>query len=84
MTKIQIESIENGYILSWYEDEEDVNGNVVKEEKKEVVEELDVLEGENETMVRLLTRIAEHFGITYDKYKENNLNIAFDKKGHKL
>lgn len=84
MMKIQIESIENGYIISYYEDEEDANGNLVKEEKREVFEELDVFEGENETMVRLLTRVADFFGVTYDKYKENNLNITFDKKGHKL
>lgn len=76
MWKLRIEKIENGYILSH---DEEVEDNVF-ETMKEVIEEED---DEKVAMKRLLEKVAEFFGIQYDKYAEKNLNITWDKKGHR-
>lgn len=73
MWKVEIEKIDNGYILSWKEEIE--NGTFRTE--KEVIEEDDT---EKETMSRLLHRIAEFFGDNYDKYGAGNLKISWNKK----
>jgi hypothetical protein len=41
-------------------------------------------ETEKETIKLLLYRIAEEFGEGYDKFGKENLNITFDRKGHKV
>jgi hypothetical protein len=41
-------------------------------------------ETEKETLQLLLYRIAEEFGFGYDKFSKENINITFDKKGHKV
>jgi len=79
MWELKIDKIENGFILSRKEE--------IDENKFEIVKEV-IAEGcnedEKETMTRLLERIAEYFGIQHDKYAEDNLNIAWNKKGRKL
>ncbi|MEO5366085.1 MAG: hypothetical protein H7831_06970 [Magnetococcus sp. WYHC-3] len=39
---------------------------------------------EQDCMKRLLEAVAEHFGYSYDKFKSDNLNISWDRKGHKV
>jgi len=39
---------------------------------------------EHDLFRRLLERVAEHFGYEYNKYGFENLNIKFDKPGHKV
>uniref|UniRef100_A0A6M3LKA8 Uncharacterized protein n=1 Tax=viral metagenome TaxID=1070528 RepID=A0A6M3LKA8_9ZZZZ len=40
--------------------------------------------GEDDCMKRLLEAVAEHFGYSYNKYGKNNINVTFDKLGHKV
>jgi hypothetical protein len=37
-----------------------------------------------DTMCRLLTKVAECYGYSYDKFSSTNLNVSFDKPGHKV
>ena len=74
MRGLRIVEGNNGYAL-YYEEE-----NVWTEEF-EVVEETDDI---NETFRVLLERVAERFGMSYDKFSSTNLNVTFDKKGHKV
>ena len=39
---------------------------------------------EHDLFRRLLERVADHFGYEYNKYGFENLNIKFDKTGHKV
>ena len=78
MYAINIEKITNGYILKW---EEEIEEKVYKGYKYVIEGEEDM--NSNETMKRLLEYIAEHFGQQYDKWGKENLNITFDKEGHK-
>ncbi len=75
---MKIEKIENGFVLSHKEEIEDGKFKTTKE----VIEEAD--NDEKETMTRLLERVAEYFGIQYDKFAADNLNITWNKKGGKL
>ena len=69
--KIIIKDADNGYIIETiYEEQKDVF----------VIEDND---DEQELTKRLLEKIAELTGVTYDKWGKNNLNITFDKEGHK-
>jgi hypothetical protein len=77
MWELKIEKIVNGFILSREEEREENKAEVVKE----TIEEGD---DERETMTRLLERVSGYFGIHYDKYAKNNLNITWNKKGRKL
>jgi transposase len=77
MWELKIEKTENGFILSHKEEIEEEKFEIIKE----VIEEGD---DEKETMKRLLERVAEYFGVRYDKYAKDNLSIAWDKKGHKI
>lgn len=62
-------------------------------EQKEVIEEDEITnnidriiykDGEKQAMTKLLFRIAEFFGIQYDKFKEDNLKITWTEVGHKI
>jgi hypothetical protein len=75
--ELKIEEVNNGYILSHEAEIEDGKFKVLKD----VIEEE---RDEKETIKRLLEKIAEYFGVHYDKYAKDNLNILWNKKGHKL
>lgn len=88
MTKIlTIEETENGYILSWEEEIFDDGDKPITKVVKKVIEEendpLDETPHGRETMTRLLEAVAEYFCYTYERYGNKNLNIKWDKKGHK-
>jgi len=74
--EITITKAGNGFILS-HEEETEYNTFTTL---KEVIEETS---SEKETMKTLLYKIAEFFGMNYDKYAKDNLLITFDKKGGK-
>ena len=78
--KLEIEKISNGFLLSW---EEEIEDRVFRNEK-ETIEETDNPNGEKEAMTKLLYRISDYFGVSYDKWKENNLKISWNKKGSKM
>ena len=76
MRELKIVEAENGYILS-FDVLMDEDGRM--ELCQNVIEE----NGDtNDLFRRLLENVAEHFGMEYDKWKSDNLNITFDKKGH--
>ena len=76
MRELKIVEAENGYILS-FDVLMDEDGHV--ELCQSVIEE----NGDtNDLFRRLLETVAEHFGMEYNKWKSDNLNITFDKKGH--
>lgn len=79
--KIEIEKVENGFILTWDENEciDDEEGC---KRCREVIEENE--SDENEAYTKLLERIADFFGKNYDRYSQTNLNIGWNKKGHKV
>lgn len=79
MLEIKIEKVEDGYTLSWHEEIDDGKW----EEKKKVVFGSDCTDQEeHEGLKNLLFTVAEYFGEHYDKWKDDNLNITFDRKGH--
>jgi len=78
MWELKIEKIENGYILSHDEEIEDGKFKTAKE----VIEEKG--DDEKEAMTQLLEKVSEYFGVQYDKFAADNLNVTWDKKGHKL
>lgn len=83
MTKFTIEKVENGFIIRDYiymDDNED--GSKKFEENVEVIETSDL--SENEELKKILYIVAEKLCYQYDKYGKENLNIQFNKKGHKL
>jgi len=77
MRELRISEANNGYVLS-YDIEQDEN---VWTEEIEVVEEID---DENDLFRRLLEKVAEYFGMEYNKWGSENVNITFDRKGHKV
>ena len=76
MKELKIIEAENGYILESVYYETDIR--LVKEYK--VVEDV---HGEPD-LIRLLENVAEYFGYEYDKFGKENINITFDKPGHKV
>lgn len=77
---IEIVQVENGYILKHREYIDEGNCRDVVE----IFETDDTDEGDHKAFIGLLYAVAELMGISYDKFKEGNLNIDFSKKGHKL
>lgn len=66
--KISITSVENGYILET--PEEDYVFQHDGDEKP--------------AFIMLVHKLAEELGFNYDKFAENNLEVSFNKKGHKI
>lgn len=77
MIDLKIIQADNGFILV----SGIINDDNTKEFQYVVVEDTD---NEQECIASMLTKVAEHFGFVYDKFSPNNLNITFDKKGHKV
>lgn len=72
-----IERVENGFMLTDRHEYEDGSSD----ESITVLEEGD---NEDETMVKLLLKVAESVGYNEDKYGSENINITFDRKGRKV
>jgi hypothetical protein len=70
--KYEIEIAENGYIIKAKSGEE--VAYYVCEESDE----------ENGAIISLLEKLGELLGYNYDKFSSTNLNISFNKKGHKV
>lgn len=78
--ELNIKKVNNGYILSWKE--QDDEGTLI--ERCEVLEE-QKFDGDSSLETKILLEfIANHFGYSYDRYGKNNLNITFDGLGHKV
>jgi len=73
----EIEKVENGFVVSH---KEEVDDEYIRVEKR-VMEEDN--HDEKKCMEVLLYHIAEYFGLQYNKFGKENLNISWDKQGHK-
>ncbi len=80
MDKIEIRTIDNGYILKSYiwEYDDEKTGKPIYLPMEEVYE-IEEDDGK-ETVIRLLEDIAEKLGFSYDKFSDKNINIKFNKK----
>lgn len=77
---LKIQESSNGFILTWQEEnEEDYE---INEYQTVVIE--DKRDDKNECIGELLYFVAEYFGVDYNKYGSDNLNIEFNKKGNKV
>ena len=77
--ELKIKSINNGFLVSWVEDWS-------SEENKDIRQQQEAIVGEDdkELLKNLFEFIAGHAGYIYDRFSKDNLNITFDKKGHKF
>lgn len=75
--ELYIKTANNGYSITG--EYKDNDGNY--EEEPYVIQEE---EDDKQTTTKLLLLIAELIGHSYNKFEEDNLNITWDKKGHKL
>lgn len=80
MNTLNIEKVENGFIFEWLEQVEEDKWKA----KKELIEVDFDLDPDKEGWIRVLKYVAEHFGVSYDRFGENNLQISFEGKGHKV
>ena len=72
---LKIKQAENGYIITLPREQDTPEGQIVIESK----------DGEEkQAFIDLVNELAEQFGFIYNKWKEDNLKISFDLKGHKL
>ncbi len=76
MLNLKIERVENGYVLTY----PDFDGEGKDIMSVNVIEDKEI---DKDTMTILLEWIATYFGENYDKFKEDNLNIQWNKKGDK-
>jgi len=76
----RIKKVNNGFIVSYPEEQEEG----MPEIKEEVFEDKDSSQwDEREVLADVFVWMADHFGFQYNKWKDNNLNIQWNKKGHK-
>lgn len=75
--KITIQDADNGWIVY------DENNKTLGTEDF-VPQSIMAFEGEDEDFKRVLEYLFYQFCRPYDKYKSDNINITFDKKGHKV
>ena len=73
-----IKKVDNGYILETPTDTDEGDGQYTSYEVVECNGD------EKETMKRLLEAITDYFGEGYNKFAKDNLNITWDKFGHKV
>ena len=65
----------NGFIVEW---EEEVEKDY-KIKKREVFEEDNSEDGELKVMKKMLWFVKDHFGVTWSKHNEINLDIKLEK-----
>ncbi len=88
MWKLEIEKVDNGFVLKSPRETED--GEEIDTEVVEVTcdtSDADRYETDDEekiTMARLLEKVSEHFGVNHDRFNKQNLNIKFNKLGSKV
>ena len=71
MYELHIDKLDNGFVLHG-------------DELDEVIEFGDSENGEKEALAKLFHQIAEYFGIMYDGFSKENLNIQWNKKGDEV
>lgn len=76
--KCEVIKAENGYVIRSEEESEN------EEEYKKIETIAIENEDEKEAFTGMALKLADYFGLHYDKYGSENLNVLFNKKGHKL
>lgn len=71
MYELHITKVDNGFVLEG-------------DELDEVIEFGDGENGEKEALTKLFHQIAEYFGVMYDGFSKENLNIKWDQKGDEI
>jgi hypothetical protein len=69
---------DNGFIIEYQEEIDDS-----KFETKHIVIE-DEMDDEKKNMADMLYKVADYFGVNYNKFALDNLKITWDEKGHKV
>lgn len=84
--EMNIKKTKNGFIVEMQSNEESLPEiEVIEETNSDSDVELFCTEDEEKIAVgKLLMRVAEYFGVSYDKFSDGNLRVTFDKNGHKL
>jgi hypothetical protein len=78
--KIIITKVNNGYICKWKEESDNEEGYFIDNQIVfEINSDKDERLAELECMQKLFEFLQEHFGVFYDKYKEN-INIVIKEK----
>jgi len=83
---IIIKQIENGFLVESKDPGTDMQAyaliidNISDDER----EKFKVNDENKICVARLLDKINDLVGVSYDKFSKENLNITFDKKGHKV
>jgi hypothetical protein len=75
-----IECSDGNYVLTENTIDVDEEGKRMKSQNSTTFSKEDF----KENVTALLTHIAYLLGVDYDKYGKENINITFDKKGHKV
>jgi hypothetical protein len=78
MRECRIKKADNGFLIE-YEEMDDENTAIVR---RIVVEDFE--DDEKKNIADMLYKVADFFGVCYDKWSDKNLDINWDKKGHKL
>ena len=80
---IEIAKLDDGsfVIKTWSLEDTAKNGKKIYSTNSYAIKEEN---DEKETLKKLLEAIASECGYDYDKWGQENLNITFDKKGHKV
>jgi len=83
---ITIKKIDNGFLIESKYPEVDVEIHAITVDNisDNEIEKFKVNDEDKICIARLLDKINDLIGVSYDKFGKENLNITFDKKGHKV
>ena len=97
--EINIKKVTNGYILTTSEEQQNItpkeedNPQTIFIERQEVIEETNrsgyeeeeykTNDNEKIALAKMLETVADYFGENNDRFGNENLNIRFDREGHK-
>lgn len=90
--RLNIIKADNGFILEAPRDESTDEVERIEIDRQVIEETYETGEAdryetddtEKIAMARMLETVAEHFGMIYQKYDKNNLNIKFNLRGSKV
>lgn len=88
MWNVEIEKIENGFLATY---KTEYNDGTLKQERfcfeeefnDEIFEEYKTNDNEKIAFSKMCKWLCEYFGIQYEKYRNDNLNIKWNKEGYK-
>ena len=85
---LDIEKVENGFVITTFEEQEDSNFKLPRKVLFQFGEDSDFGDSERknelDTMKSVLEFVVEYFGMGYNKWDKNNIDIKTDYPGHKV